>query len=202
MGGAGAIARIGGHLALDFANTAGWHASEERKEWLTSYQEWLAWVRTSAILPGTVTTRLLQEARRHPVQAARALDRAIEMREVVYRLLTAVAHSRPPHLGDLERLHRARLAALESAEPRWGRDGLALAWPDAGSDLESPLHPLVLAASDLLTQPLDRLRQCGNNPCGWLFLDRSKNGSRRWCSSEECGNATRVRRFRARQGDG
>lgn len=202
MGGAGAIVRIGGHVALDFANTAGWHASEERNEWLTSYQEWLAWVRTSAILPAAATTRLSREAAGHPVQAARALAEAIDTREVVYRLFTALAHGHRPPAEDLERLHRARLAALEAAEPRWDRNRFSLTWPDAGADLGSPLHPLVLAASDLLTQPLDRLRQCGNNPCGWLFLDRSKNGSRRWCSSEECGNATRVRRFRARQGDG
>jgi len=202
MAGAGSIARIGGHIALDFANTAGWHASEERSEWLTSYDEWLAWIRASGVIPPSRVASLEAEGRRHPARAARALAEVLELRELVYRVFTAIAHGRAPSTPDLSRMHAAGIAALTAAEPRWGRVGLSLHWPGGEPDLLGPVHPVMLAARELLASgSLPRLRQCGNSPCGWLFLDQSKNGSRRWCSSAECGNATRVRRFRARQAD-
>ena len=125
----------------------------------------------------------------------------IDHRELVYRVFTAVAARRPPASGDLGRLHRARVSALDSASIEWDRGAMALAWETDAPSLLMPIHPIVLAAVELLDDSvrLDRLRQCGNHPCGWLFLDQSKNGSRRWCSSAECGNASRVREFRARR---
>jgi predicted RNA-binding Zn ribbon-like protein len=200
MAGAASIARIGGHVALDFANTAGWHASDERLEHLTSYDEWLAWIHKGGVIPSTQFSALEAEARRHPARAAGALAEVVKHRELVYRVFAAIARGRSPAVEDLERLHGARISALTAAEPGWERGRFWLRWPDGQQDLLGPVHPLVLAASELLQSPaLARLRQCGNAPCGWLFLDQSKNGSRRWCSSAECGNATRVRRFRARQ---
>jgi predicted RNA-binding Zn ribbon-like protein len=198
-GGAGSIARIGGHLAVDFANTAGWHASDERSEWLVSYPEWLAWLRQGKTVPAAKLSALGDEAARDPTRARRALAKVIEHRELVYRVFTAIARGGAPDESDLERLHRAHVAALVAAEARWERGQLALTWSYDPADLTSPLHPLMVAAAELLESPqLARLRQCGNDPCGWLFVDSSKNGSRRWCSSAECGNASRVRAFRAR----
>ncbi len=194
------IARIGGHVALDFANTAGWHASVERSEWLTSYDEWLTWVRASGVIRPSAVASLAAKGHRHPARAARALAEVIELRELVYRVFAAIARDRAPSAADLSRLHRTRIAALGAAEPQWKRGEFSLDWAHRRPDLLGAVHPLMLAASELLNSPsLARLRQCGNNPCGWLFLDQSKNGSRQWCSSAECGNATRVRRFRARQ---
>jgi predicted RNA-binding Zn ribbon-like protein len=197
---AGTIARIGGHLALDFANTAGWHASDERSEWFTSYEEWLAWLRAGKTVPASVLTALETEAERDPSRARRALSKVIDCRELVYRVFTAISQGRAPTPLDLETIHRAHLAALSAAKPNWERGKFTLGWSYDSSDLTAPLHPLMVAAAELLeSPPPDRLRQCGNHPCGWLFIDQSKNGSRRWCSSAECGNQTRVREFRARR---
>ena len=200
MTGAGSITRIGGHLALDFANTAGWHASDQRNEWLTSYPEWIAWLRQGKTVPASALAALEAESRRDAARAGRALAKVIEQRELIYRVFTAIAQRVSPTDSDLAAIHGAHVATLNAAAPRWDRARLTLRWTYDSSNLLSPLHPLVLAAAELLESPrLERLRQCGNDPCGWLFLDQSKNGSRRWCSSAECGNATRVREFRARR---
>ena len=54
------------------------------------------------------------------------------------------------------------------------------------------------AAYDLLTgDHLARVKVCAG--CHWLFLDRSKNGSRRWCSMEDCGTSAKMRRYVARR---
>ncbi|MGH7532576.1 MAG: CGNR zinc finger domain-containing protein [Gemmatimonadales bacterium] len=200
--GAGTIPLIGGHVALDFANTAGWHASEERSEWLTDYGEVLAWARHAARLPPRVAAALKREVEHHAARGRTALGRVVACRETIYRIFTALAHEARPEGADLRALHVLRVRAIAAAEPTWSAtDGAGLGWGDPGKDLLYPIYPVVVAAATLLEQgELGRLRQCGNHPCGWLFFDASRNGTRRWCTSAECGNATRVRRFRARAG--
>ena len=74
-------------------------------------------------------------------------------------------------------------------------------WAKYDQDLDRPLWPVARTAADLLTSGrLDRVRECpGADGCGWLFYDTSKNGSRRWCSMEGCGNVAKARRLYARR---
>ncbi|HEU5154409.1 MAG TPA: CGNR zinc finger domain-containing protein [Gemmatimonadales bacterium] len=201
MSGAGSLALISGHLVLDFANTAGWHASDHRNEWLTGYGDCIAWARHAAGLSAKEATTLLQFADKHPGKTQQAFTKVLQLREADYRVFAALSQGRLPAQADLDQLHAARIAALEAAHFAPGPDGRpVLGWRPESADLLRPFYPIIVAATDLLgADDLKRLRQCGNHPCGWLFLDRSRNGSRRWCSSTECGNATRVRRFRAKQ---
>ena len=202
MSGAATLALISGHLALDFANTAGWHASDHRNEWLNAYGDFVAWARHAASLPAKEATTLLQLADKHPGKAQQAFVKVLQLREADYRVFAALSQGRLPTQADLDQIHSARIAALEAARFAPGADGRpVLDWSPRSTDLLRPIHPVIVAATDLLgADDLKRLRQCGNHPCGWLFLDRSRNGSRRWCSSSDCGNTTRVRRFRAKRG--
>jgi len=194
-----ALPRIGGHLALDFANTAGLHASAVRREHLNRYHDVLDWAAAAGVLAPRLNRTLATSAERRPRDAASALAKVVALRENIYRVFARLAQRKPPLREDLVRLHQARIATLAAAEPEWAEHRVALRWPDDPADLLRPIYPVLLATGELLESgDFDRLRQCGNHPCGWLFLDLSKNGSRRWCSSAECGNATRVRRFRAR----
>ncbi|WP_433166037.1 CGNR zinc finger domain-containing protein [Kribbella sp. CA-247076] len=64
--------------------------------------------------------------------------------------------------------------------------------------LDSPLWPVAHAAYELLTSPrAARIKRCAG--CPWLFLDQSKNGSRRWCSMEICGTSEKVRLYVTRR---
>jgi predicted RNA-binding Zn ribbon-like protein len=202
MSDAGTIALIGGHLALDFANTAGWHASDERSEWLTDYGEVTAWARHAGAVTRAMAEALARAADANPRAAARALDETIALREAAYRVFAALAQSRTPAAEDITTLHAAHVRSLATATPVWRDDaGVTLRWRADAGDLSVPLYPVMLKVAELLASPdLVRLRQCGRHPCGWLFLDRSRNGTRRWCSSAECGNAMRVARFRERKG--
>jgi predicted RNA-binding Zn ribbon-like protein len=198
---AGSLPLVAGHLALDFANTAGWHASDHRLEHLGNYRALLDWSTHAGAISAPEARRVAREAGREPRAAARTMEKAIGYREAVYHAFAAIARGHEPAVADLALIHGARVAALRASVPEWHRgSGMALEWP-AGRDLARPLHPIMIAAGELLASgSFDRLKQCGNHPCGWLFLDQSKNGTRRWCSSSECGNAARVRRFRKRNG--
>lgn len=76
----------------------------------------------------------------------------------------------------------------------------AWSWADEPLDLEMPLWPIARSAAELLTSPaaLPTLRLCASERCAWLFLDTSRNGSRRWCSMRTCGNRAKARRHHAR----
>jgi predicted RNA-binding Zn ribbon-like protein len=64
-------------------------------------------------------------------------------------------------------------------------------WTWALSEIAASFLPLLAEPS--------RLKTCANHDCQWSFYDASKNRSRRWCGASSCGNADKVRRFRARQ---
>jgi hypothetical protein len=96
--------------------------------------------------------------------------------------------------GDARGYARRRDTLLRGVRYRLAPDG-TLASDEGGwaefCDLLVP--PLVALGSE---KP--RLRACRNRHCGWLFVDRSSNGRRRWCDPNACGNRMKVRRFRAR----
>lgn len=198
------FSRIGGNLALDFANTAGWHASESRLEHLAGYGDVLAWAREQSLLSPAQVASLAREAERSPRGATQAYHRALAWREAIYRVFTSLAGDGVPAASDLAALHAGRLKALQQAKLNWDASGkLELEWSADPVDLERPLYPVILAAFQLLDSPgRARLHQCGNHPCGWLFIDTTRSGTRRWCSSAECGNASRVRRFREKRRGG
>ena len=98
-------------------------------------------------------------------------------------------------IRDLAVLNEALAAAPGRRTLKRGRHGYE--WDvDARSGTALGLiAPVLWSAGDLLTGPrLDRVRRCANLECGWLFLDDSRAGKRRWCSMSACGNRAKARR--------
>ena len=154
-------------------------------------------------LPEAQLARLSAESARHPAEAAAALGRALDLREAIFRLFLALAEGESAPPAELADLNRALADAL--AQARVAEDGrnvsgrFAWAWADAPLSLEMPLWPVARSAAELLTSSdLSALRVCASETCAWLFLDTSRNGSRRWCSMRTCGNRAKARRHHAR----
>jgi predicted RNA-binding Zn ribbon-like protein len=190
--GAGAFEWRGGHPSLDFVNTRSW-GSGPAEERLVSYEALLQWA-SEARLP-VATAALRRRARRRPGEAAQALARARDLRSLVRRVLAGIAAigTEPRDLGPFNQaLHRA-LATLE-VEPRAFGIGCEFRW--RGGGLDQPLSVLIWRTAELLSSDeLERLRACGNPECGWLFLDRSRRGNRRWCDMQVCGSRAKARRY-------
>jgi len=69
-------------------------------------------------------------------------------------------------------------------------------WESAANDPDLILAPILLSATDLLVGGRHpKVRQCEGETCGWLFLDRSPAGRRRWYSMADCGNRAKVRKL-------
>lgn len=195
---------IAGELCLDLINTLDNRAvPERRRELLQSYEDLVDWAAQAGAVPAAQRVMLLQEAEFHPKVAAAVLGRAVELRECLYRIMTAVARNRRVSGDDLRDFNEYVGEALSQLELRSARKGFRLAWPEANSRLDSVLWPIIRSASDLLTRhDLESVRECGDDTCRWIFVDRSKNHSRRWCDMKVCGNRIKARKFYRRQAAG
>ncbi|MBI2081511.1 MAG: CGNR zinc finger domain-containing protein, partial [candidate division NC10 bacterium] len=95
-------------------------------------------------------------------------------------------------------------AALAEALPLLGLvpegNGFTWEWTANGQRLDRMLWPVARSAAELLTSgELARVRECEAESCAWLFMDRSRNRSRRWCDMKTCGNRTKARRHYERK---
>lgn len=170
-------------LCLEFVNTRYWRGQAVPTETLHAPEDLVAWLAANGG----------PKAGKPPVR--KEFDRALDLRELIHRLFDAEAQDRAPAPRDLERLN----AALAAAPVRTAlhRERGSYAWDvDVRSETAlALLAPVLWSTGDLLAGPrLDRVRRCANPECGWLFLDDSRAGRRRWCSMQSCGNRAKARR--------
>jgi predicted RNA-binding Zn ribbon-like protein len=194
----------GGVLCLDFVNTLGNRLGPEPlEEGLAGYGDLVEFARQSGVLDGAGAKRLLQRAEARPAEAAATLVRAVALRESIHDVFDALADGRAPAREALDGLNDELGVALAHARVAPSGSSYALAWDDPDSALDRPLWPIARSAMDLLLESdLTRVGECESETCGFLFLDSTRNRSRRWCDTRICGNRARVRRHRSRQAEG
>jgi predicted RNA-binding Zn ribbon-like protein len=189
-------------LCFDFANTVSWRTGEQPREKLTSYAGLLAWATRTGILPDRSMRQMLASAQRSPARAAAVLKRAVSVRESIYRTFAAIAAGRRVPMRDLMAVNHAIRESLSRLEVASRAGGFSWQWATHPDALDQILWPIARSAAELLTSSdLERVRLCAGPGCGWLFLDRSRNRSRKWCDMSDCGNRAKARRHyeRARQ---
>lgn len=192
---AGRLPSLGGHLCLDFANTVDWRLSDSAGDNLSSYADLVQWSRHAGILSEAQSRRLLKQSRKSPATAAAVFRQGIALRELIYRVFSRIARGNIPARVDVDELNRALSASLSRIRLVPTAGSFEWGWEENGARLERPLWYIVQSAATLLTiGKLDRVRQCNDDHCGWLFFDVSKNRSRRWCSMKDCGNRAKARR--------
>jgi predicted RNA-binding Zn ribbon-like protein len=188
---------IGGVLCLDFVNTVDPRHREARDEYLDSYAALVEWVAHAGAVSEPLAGRLRTAGEARPAQAERVRARAVSLREALYPLLApaaAVARREDCLAVVTEELRQA----YASAEVTRAGDAFALTFAGDGA-LDQVLWPVVRSAVELLLgADRRRVKECAGDRCGWLFVDRSKAGRRRWCSMASCGNRAKAQRHRDR----
>jgi predicted RNA-binding Zn ribbon-like protein len=189
---------VGGHLALDFVNTrSGPRHGPADAEWLSSYDDFAAWSRRVAG-PGTAVPGQAA-ARPAGMDAVAAFARVLACRDDMDEAFRPLAEGLAPPDAALRRLQLAYVEALAHGRLAGDAEGYSWTW-DPGRDLLAPLWPVVAAAVGLLTaRPAEHIKPC--QACRFLFIDQSKNGSRRWCSMDDCGKAAKIARYLQRRSD-
>jgi predicted RNA-binding Zn ribbon-like protein len=196
---AGRLPLVGGALALDFANTAAGRGTDGAVEHLRSADDLVAWAAHAGAIGAEAAARIRPAFARGGA-GGRVLDEARALREAIFGVGSAVAQGRRAPPADLATLSRCAGAAVAAARLVPADDGYALAFTDPPPEM-ALLGPIAWSALDLVTHgEIARLKQCPGQGCGWLFLDHSKNGSRRWCDMATCGNRAKARTHRLRRG--
>lgn len=177
--------QVGGHLALDFCNTAGEHLAARPDELLRDWESFARW----ATQVGLIGSRSYFELIAHP----EPLDEIIRLREAIYRLgLAAVGRHRISR-RDLE-LVRER---AQAPRPEIYLGDHAGQWRPVSSQASEQIGGLLATeALSLFCSPkAARIGICEGGKCGWLFIDESRGKKRRWCDMKDCGSRAKARRY-------
>jgi predicted RNA-binding Zn ribbon-like protein len=190
------LSLLGGHIALDFMNTVGDHLNEQPREELTHYNVLARWAVHAGVISGDHAARLRQLAEEQPEAAEAARVRATALREVMYRLLLSTIRHEAHDDADLATFNEALVDAPARSQIIHEDGNYVWQFTDEVVSLDDPLWRVLWAVADLLTSDqLARVKLCEGDDCGWVFLDTSRNGSRRWCSMADCGNRAKANRY-------
>jgi predicted RNA-binding Zn ribbon-like protein len=191
---------LAGALCLDFANTLSGRMDAEPVERIRDYTDLANWGVQAGVLADSAAKGLLRTARRRPKEADAVVARAADLRGAIHKAFVARAAGRGPDAQAIARIDaewadagRHRRLGLLDGRVTWQ-------WEEVSDALDRVLWPVAQSAAEMLTaaDPA-RVKECPGTGCGWLFLDRSKNSSRRWCEMEVCGNRAKARRFNKRR---
>lgn len=188
----------GGALCLDFANTVLRRNQPGRtKDESEDYARLVGFARQTKLLAPAKAELLRNRARLLPPTVRHVMPAAITLREAIYRVFSAIAGDRPVHSKDVRLLEKFALEALKQRRLAPSAQG-AYGWQWKPEEAKNPgqiLWPIALSAVQLLTSDqADAVRECAADDCAWLFLDESRNRSRRWCDMKVCGNRQKARR--------
>lgn len=186
----------GGVACLDFANTMDGRAMPEPEEHLHTHPDLVRWSGYAGLLDEAATRKLVGRA---PSAAEQALQAALTLREAIFRVFAAAGRGRPAAAGDLAVMQSGYASAMAAADLAPTAAGFG--WQFHGEDPNRAWWPVAVSAVALLTTgPLERVKVCAADAgCMGLFLDTSKNRSRRWCSMESCGIEAKVQRQATRR---
>lgn len=200
---------LGGDPSLDLVNTVDWTSRGPERDRIGSYERLLEWALGAGVVDRVQAGQLERRAFTRQREAAMALDAARALRWTLRRLITALAGDarvgasvRLPldelnlfiadAYGHVRLVMRSTIAPAASSSLTW-------TWERVPDRLDSVLWPVVRGAADLLaSSDARRLRVCAGADCGWVYVDRSRNGLRRWCDMSTCGTAEKSRRRRER----
>ena len=187
----------GGDLCLDFINTVSHRFRPEEGDYLHSFRDITSWYQHVNGMSAKTIQTLDRLAKSYPQKAAQVFGKSIQLRELLYQIFLQVIAGKVPDPQDLLTLSSYISDAYTNMELVWSKDKGLLQLQFNAPALEQVNWHIARHALDLLsTGPLKQVKQCPG--CGWIFLDKSKNGSRRWCSMATCGDIDKVTRFQQR----
>lgn len=190
-----------GDISLDFANTNNWHASAHPEEDMHNYDELVAWGKAAGIISLESNEHTCRLSEERPGEAEVTYQHAIELREAIYRVFSHRYAGIPIPAEDLALINATVSVAMthrrvvpEDGEFKWE-------WDRDCDDPDLILWKVAMSAANLLTSDrVTKVRECEDDRgCGYLFIDTTKNHSRRWCSMESCGNRAKAQRHYSRR---
>jgi predicted RNA-binding Zn ribbon-like protein len=183
---------VGSALCLDFVNTVNSRPTPEH-DYLMQYSDLVEWANKLGIITSTQSKSLQKHAIENSGAASKAVNSARRSRELLYRLFSSTAKGSEPDTKDIELFVTAYGEAISRGQLMKAGDHFRTTW-QVDETFDALLWPIMHSAGELLlSEELGKVKECPN--CGWLFLDTSKNQSRRWCSMNTCGARDKMWRY-------
>ena len=196
---AATLTLVGGELALDFTNTSSGRGLPDHRDHLQAPADIADWAACARVLPPAEAAWLRMAASADSLLGDRLMRSALQLREDIYTIGVEVAARRAAAPEPIDRIRAIHAHCLQKARLVPFGDHFAWHWTAQLSPVEAVLGPISLSAlTTLLQADLSRIKQCPGEKCGWLFLDTTKNKSRRWCEMEVCGNRAKQKRIASR----
>ena len=187
---------VGGALCLDFVNTINSRVNPEH-DYLIGYSDVVGWANKAGLLSPAQASHLEKRANQNTQKTKNALHTARTLRELLYRLFSNATKGSEPNTKDMETFVAAYGKSITHAQLTRDDNHYTATW-NVGETFDTVLWPIIHSAGELLlSDELGQVKACPG--CGWLFLDTSKNQSRRWCSMNTCGARDKMRRYHKRQ---
>jgi len=186
----------GGLLCLDFVNTVRNRHEEPVYEYLRTAEDWLTWTRRKGLLTRGALNNLNQKS-----VNANELNQVLTCREDLYQIFRAIVNGKRPTESQESALNKHFMLLFRHLSIVV-RGGKRVEWVISmkKDSLLLPLLYVIQSAYELVTgNQLDRIKECDG--CGWLYFDKSKNLSRRWCNMQTCGSTDKTQRYYYKQKD-
>lgn len=181
----------GGCLVFDFINTVNTRKAVPEFEYLKTFDDFLAWSAKAGSIRGKRLQALREYASVKQRLASEALSTAIGVRENLYELFSAIAAGKPPQAAVVNAFNEKLARAFQKITLKLGVATAEVHFKSEEISLDEPLNSIIKSAFDILTcEDFQRIKECPG--CGWLFLDTSKNGTRRWCDMNVCGSRAKA----------
>lgn len=185
----------GGVLCLDLANTINSRFKPEH-DYLKKYADLADWAFKVGILSSSQNVQLKKQAEQDTENAEKALRKALFLREMFYRIFSNLAKGKEPDQEDINRLVKLYAEAISQSSFVRKENHFMAEWR-VNETFDAMLWPIIYSAGQLLmSEDLNHVKECPR--CGWLFLDTSKNQSRRWCNMNTCGARDKMRRYHSK----
>jgi predicted RNA-binding Zn ribbon-like protein len=188
----------GGLLCLNFVNTVQTRKKPVYHEYLPNYDAFLQWcLKVKIATPQEVETyeKIVRET---PASAITAYHHIANARNVLYQFFSARADARPIENETLDSFNQLLSEALKNIGFQNSKDGPKQVWLNPENNIVAPLWKVMKSAYDILSVPEAKyVKEC--SACGWLFLDKSRTHTRRWCNPLECGSVDKATRYYHRQ---
>ncbi len=185
----------GNCLVFNFINTVHSRADgDEPFEYLSSYEKLMEWCERLEVMPPDRIKKLSTISDSNPEEAENSLDEMIKVRGMLYRFFSEIAAGQQVEKSYLDDFNQEMSQSLTNLRFISEGKDLRLDWETEKTDLKEPLWRVMKSAYDALTEEtFERIKEC--EACGWVFLDQSKNRSRRWCSMESCGSTHKAKKY-------
>ncbi len=189
---------VGGRTAVDFANSSRRFGKDG--EGLEKLEELLSFLKSMGHLHEEEASSYHMYLFQNPARCSKTMEMLRDIRARFLAVLGQASSGWPIDPTFMTELNEQLENFKSFLKIVPSEDGMLLKEQLAEDGPEQLLYPVLKdIAQFLISDQIDKVRQCASDNCDLFFVNNSRNGRRRWCSMSTCGNRAKVNAYLKRQ---